>query len=330
MRNFPKLKSFLILMGIALLSVSCNLDDGTETISIPDITLVDLISADANLSSLVTALERTNLVTTLQGNGPFTILAPDNAAFTNFLGSAGFASVNDVPVETLRQLLLNHVVSGLLDSALLINLQRNYLETLADGPTSGSKLALYFDAIDGITFNGISSVTTEDKGATNGIYHVVDAVIGLPTLDTFIGVDENFQSFDTALDLISPVSELPTLLKEGTGPWTVFVPVEEAFEDLLNTNDAWNFLSDIDENLLSDVVSHHVLNGNTRSSDITADQMAPTLEGDEITFVSVAGTIEITDGSGNTGAVIEVTDIQASNGVIHVISNNVLIPETTN
>ena len=98
----------------------------------------------------------------------------------------------------------------------------------------------------------------------------------------------------------------------------------------MNTNDAWNFLSDIDENLLSDVVSHHVLNGNTRSSDITADQMAPTLEGDEITFVSVAGTIEITDGSGNTGAVIEVTDIQASNGVIHVISNNVLIPETTN
>lgn len=331
MKNSRISKSFVILLVTAFFAVSCNLDDGPETIPVPDSTLVDLISADTNLSSLVAALERANLVTTLQGSGPFTILAPDNTAFSNFLGSAGFGSVDDVPVEILRRLLLNHVVAGSLDSAPLINLQRNYLETLADGPSSDTKLALYFEADNAdITFNGISTVTTADKPASNGIYHVVDAVIGLPTLDTFIGIDENFKSFDTSLDLIAPVTDLPTSLKEGDGPWTIFVPVEQAFQELLDSNDDWDFLSDIDENLLSDVIAHHVLDGNIRSTQISGGQTAVTLEGDEITFSSVDGSLGITDGSGNEGAIIEVTDIQTSNGVIHVIADNVLIPNTTN
>ena len=330
MRNSLRVKNFLILMVTALVVLSCNLDDGIDTIPIPDSNLVDLISADANLSSLNAALERADLVTTLQGNGPFTILAPDNSAFNSFLGAAGFASVNDVPVEILRQLLLNHVVAGSLDSAPLINLQRNYLETLADGPTDGTKLALYFDAVNGITFNGISTVTTADKPASNGIYHIVDGVIGLPTVATFIGVDLNFESFDTSLDLIAPVSDLPTSLEESTGPFTIFIPIEHAFDNLLASNDDWDFLSDIDEDLLNSVINHHVLNGNIRSTDITGGQTATTLEGDDITFVTLDGNLEITDGSGNEGAIIGVTDIQASNGVIHAVANNVLIPDTMN
>ncbi len=330
MRNFPRVKSFLILMVTVIISISCNLDDGVDTIPIPDSTLIELISGDTNLSSLSTALERADLVTTLQGNGPFTILAPDDTAFDNFLGAAGFASVNDVPVETLRQILLNHVVIGSLDSAPLINLQRNYLETLADGPTSGTRLALYFDAVNGITFNGISTVTTADKPASNGIYHVVNGVIELPTVATFIGVDLNFESFETSLDLIAPVSDLPTNLEESTGPFTVFVPIEDAFDSLLASNSDWDFLSDIDENLLNSVINHHVLNGNIRSTDISADQTVATLEGDDITFGNLDGNLEITDGSGNEGAIIGITDIQASNGVIHAIANNVLLPDTTN
>ena len=329
MRNSLKLKSFLILIIAAAVTVSCNLDDG-DTIPIPDSTLVDLIRADADLTSLAAALERADLVTTLQGNGPFTIFAPDNAAFTNFLGAAGFGGVNDVPVETLRQLLLNHVVTGTLDSAFLINLQRNYLQTFADGPTSDIKLSLYFDAVNEVTFNGISTVTTADKRASNGIYHIVDVVIELPTVDTFIGIDENFKSFDTSLDLISPVSDLPNMLEESTGPFTVFIPVEEAFENLLDSNSDWEFLSDIDEELLNSVINHHVINSNVRSTAISAGQTATTLEGDNITFMTVDGNLEITDGSGNEGTIIGFTDIQASNGVIHLISNNVLLPDTSN
>ena len=330
MRHSLKLKSFLLVMVTALVTVSCNIDDGAETIPIPESTLADLISADTNLSSLFAALERADLVTTLQGNGPFTIFAPDNTAFSNFLGAAGFGSVNDVPVETLRQLLLNHVVTGSIEASLLINLQRNYLETLADGPTSDTKVALYFDAVNGISFNGISTVTSGDKPGSNGIYHIVDGVIALPTLATFIGVDENFISFDTSLDLISPVSDLPDMLEESTGPFTLFIPIEHAFDNLLASNSDWDFLSDIDENFLNSVMNHHVLNGNLRSTSINGGQTATTLEGDDITFVNLDGNLEITDGLGNEGAIIGFTDIQASNGVIHGIPNNVLLPDTTN
>ena len=330
MRNFLRLKCFLIIVLTVLVSVSCNIDDGVDTIPIPDSTLVELIGADANLSTLVAALERADLVTTLQGNGPFTIFAPDNTAFTNFLGDAGFGSVDDVPVATLRQILLNHVVSGALDSAPLLNLQRNYLETLADGPTSDTKVALYFDAVNGITFNGISTITTADKPGSNGIYHIVDGVIALPTLATFIGVDQNFKSFDTALDLISPVSDLPNMLEEDAGPFTIFIPIEHAFDNLLASNSDWNFLSDINENLLNSIINHHVLNGNLRSPGISGGQTATTLEGDDITFVTLDGNLEITDGSGNEGAIIGITDIQALNGVIHGIPNKVLLPDTSN
>lgn len=330
MKKFLPFKSFLTLTLVALVVISCNLDDGTETIPIPETDIVEVATANNDLSSLVAALQRADLSNTLKGAGPFTVLAPTNSAFSSFLSSNGFANLEAVPAETLRQILLNHVVSGSIDSAPLINLQRNYLETLADGP-SGSKLSLYFDAVNGVEFNGISKVEQTDVVAKNGIIHVVDQVIGLPVVDTFIKSDENFEVFGTALDAAAVASDLPNSLEESTsGTFTVFIPVENAFDNLLATNDDWDFVSDIEENLLAAVIEHHVLNGNIRAADIVAGNMVTTLEGDQITISSVDGNLEITDGSGNEGAAIAITDIQAINGVVHVISNNVLLPNTDN
>lgn len=320
---------FLAVLLMGLLLVSCNLDDGTSSIPIPETDIVE-IATSSNLSSLVAALQRADLENTLKGAGPFTVFAPTDAAFSSFLTAKGFANVEAVPVELLRQVLLNHVVNSSVDSSILINLQRNYLQTLADGP-GGSKISLYFDAVNGVRFNGSSSVSQTDVAASNGIIHVVDQVIDLPTLDTFISSDNNFEIFGTALDVTAPLSDLPSSIKESSeGPFTVFIPIEHAFDNLLATNDDWGFVSDIEENLLTAVVEHHFLNGNLRSSAIVAGEMKTTLEGDDIAFVALDGNLEITDGSGNEGAIIGVTDIQAINGVIHAIPNNVLLPDTDN
>lgn len=317
-----------LLMGLVL--VSCNIDDGVETIPIPETDIVEIAVANADLTSLVAALQRADLANTLKGSGPFTVFAPTNDAFASFLSTNGFANLEAVPTDLLTQVLLNHVLTGRVDSAPLINLQRNYLQTLADGP-GGSKLSLYFDAVNGITLNGFSSVSQGDVVASNGIIHVVDQVIGLPTLDTFINSDDNFEIFETAIDAIATISDLPNSIKDTSeGPFTIFIPIEHAFDNLLMTNDDWNFVSDIEENLLTSVVEHHFINGNLRSTSIVAGEMETTLEGDEITFVSLDGNLEITDGSGNEGAIIGITDIQAINGVIHAIPNNVLLPDTTN
>ncbi len=323
----------MILVTVSYLLFSCNNDDGPDVTPLPETDLIQVANAENDLSTLVSALEQAGLTSTLQGSTKYTVLAPTNAAFSSFLGANGFASISDVPTEVLRQLLLNHVVAGLVDAANLNVLQKNYLETLADGPGTGTKLAIYFDATDGVEFNGISTVTEEDVLASNGVIHIVNSVIDLPTIETFTSTDDNFENLDTALDLISPVSNLPQTLKdEQSGPFTLFAPTNEAFTALLDSNDDWEFLSDIDEVLLTSVLEHHVLNGNTSTPELVADATFVTLEGDEIMLKSVDGEIEIIDGSGNSGIVIatEIPGIQAINGIIHILSDKVMLPDTTN
>ncbi len=323
----------VVFLAIILLSATsaCNLDDGVNSTPLPESNIIEVASGNTDISSLVAAIERAELTSTLSGSAKFTVLAPTNTAFDAFLAANGFGSVNDVPVPTLKQILRNHVISGVLNAANLAVLQRNYLESLANGPVDGTNLALYFDATEGgVTFNGQSDVIDADILASNGVIHIVDAVVELPTLDTFISTDENFEDMETALDLISPVSDLPNEIKDGqNGPFTLFVPSTEAFQALLDSNSDWEFLSDIDEALLTSVIAHHAVNGNIRSEGLAPETVITTLEGDEITINSLDGNVEITDGSENPGSGIVIFDIQALNGVIHII-DNVLIPDTTN
>ena len=164
--------------------------------------------------------------------------------------------------------------------------------------------------------------------ASNGVIHTVDTVIDFPTVMTFITNDINFQQLTTALTTATPGTDFAALLS-GTGPFTVFAPAEIAFDALLATNDNWNTVSDIDEDLLTAVLQHHVSNGNLRSEAITDESTVTTLEGYDITFSLSLGLITITDGSGNSEIVLAVADLQAANGVVHLITE-VMIPDTTN
>jgi len=321
------IKNYLLLF-LFCGAMSCNLDDG-NTVPITNETLLDIIATNAELSTLASALQKAGLESTLEGANLYTLFAPSNNAFSTFLSSKGFASVDAVPTVTLRQILLNHVLPGRVEASTFTNLQKNYIQTSAEGPATGTNLVMYFDATNGLTLNGTINVTQADIVASNGLIHLTDAVIDLPTLKTFISFDSNFVDFDTALDLIAPLSDVPNKLSED-GPFTVFVPIEHAFDNLLDTKPEWNSISDIDETLLTAVIEHHVLEGNLRSTDLTAGQTLPTLEGDIIELYSLDGNLEITDGTGTDGSIIGVTDIQAANGVIHIIPNKVLLPDTTN
>ena len=322
--NFKIALIVLLIFGLE----SCNIDDG-NTLPIPETTIADIINADTELSSLVAALERVNLISTFDGTVKYTLLAPTNEAFNNYLGAQGYATINDVPIDELEQLLLNHVISGQIDTAPLINLHRNYLQTLASGPTSGTYISLYFDASSSIVFNGEVAVTEVDILAANGIIHKLSSVNELPTIATFVSSDINFESLETALDLAAPFSAVPDELEEN-GPYTLFAPTDHAFENLLASNNDWDSIDDIDEQHLASVIEHHVVAGNFTTSDISFGSMLPTLEGDEITFNNVDGNLEITDGTGNEGSIVGIPNLQASNGVLHGLINNVLIPDTQN
>jgi len=125
--------------------MSCN-DDNNDVIMEGPLNITETAIASSDLSNLVAALIAADgdLVSVLNGTGPFTVLAPTNLAFQNFLTAKGFASLSDVPKSVLSQILLNHVISGTVKSTDLISAGSGYAKTNANG-AGGQKLDLFFD-----------------------------------------------------------------------------------------------------------------------------------------------------------------------------------------
>lgn len=287
-------------------------------IDLPNI--VDHAVANPNLTSLVGALTdggNTTFTDLLSNEDEdFTVFAPINDAFSAFTNPNG----ND-----LNAILSNHVVVGA--AAFSSGLSNSYVNTAAEFDTD-ENLSLYINTDDGVTLNGVSNVILADIVATNGVIHAVDAVIDLPTVVTFAAADPNFSTLVQALTELTPSVDFVSVLSAqggaGSDPFTVFAP----------TNDAFAALAAIPaEADLIPVLQHHVVAGaNVRSGDLSDGIMATTLEGDAIT-INLPGTgdniADVTDGAGNTGIGIDAVDVQAINGVIHVV-DTVLIPDTTN
>lgn len=308
MKNFAKLIKLTLVVAISTVMFSCSDDDNRA----PESNTIAAIAArNPNFTTLVTALNRTGLTQTLDQNGPFTVFAPTNAAFNTFLGGA---NVNDVDVDVLRQILLNHVVSG---TNLSTSLSTGYVKTLATGGASQTNtLSMFINTSNGVRLNGISSVSTPDIVASNGVIHVVDAVIGLPTV-----VDHALAnpSFSTLTGLLSQQNLVATLNSTTTpAPFTVFAPNNEAFTTFENQNPGT--LGSLTSAQVTAVLTYHVVGGANVLSNAIPTSPITTVESGTFT---ISGTT-ITDEANRATGIIA-TDVQASNGVIHVI-NNVLLP----
>jgi transforming growth factor-beta-induced protein len=290
-------------------------------IDIPNI--VDHALANPALTSLVGALTSggNTTFTDLLSNAEevFTVFAPVNAAFDAFTNP----NSNDI-----NDILSNHVVVGA--AAFSSGLTNSYVNTAAEYATD-ENLSLYINTDDGVTLNGVSNVAIADIVASNGVVHAVDAVIDLPTVVTFAAADPNFSTLVEALTTLTPSVDFVDVLSaqdgNGSDPFTVFAPTNEAFAALAAIPAEADLIP---------ILQHHVIAGaNVRSGDLTpdGDTVTPaTLEGDTFT-ITLPGTdgniANVTDGAGNTGIGIDAVDVQAVNGVIHVL-DTVLLPDTTN
>ncbi|MDC8005515.1 fasciclin domain-containing protein [Aureisphaera galaxeae] len=317
MKNLLKLTLTLFL---ALSIVSCSDDDDNGNVMDPGSqTIADFVSDNADYSTLLAALDRAGLVTTLDGTIEFTVFAPNNAAFDAFLTANNFTSLDDVPTDVLTNVLLNHVVSG---SVLSTQLNTGYINTLGVA-INGFNLSMYVDTSSGVTLNGEASVATADVEVDNGVIHAVDAVIGLPNVVTFATADPTFSTLVAALtrsDQPDFVSVLSTPDGTSPAPFTVFAPTNDAFGDLL-TELGVGSLDDIDTATLTATLNTHVIaENNVRAADLT-DGPVTTLGG-EITIDATNATI--TDTNGRVSNII-VTDVQSINGVIHAI-HKVILP----
>ncbi len=321
------MKKHIQILAIVLLSlfaVSCDDNNDSNDTCCHGSSIVDLASQTESLSTLVSALQLTGLDATLSSSGAFTVLAPTNDAFGAFLSSINAASLDDIPVDVLTNVLLNHVLIGEVQSSSLSN---GYASTQAVSTASGSNMSIYINTDNGVTFNGVSSVTTADVVASNGIVHIVDSVIGLPTVVTFALADPNFEILVQALTRDDLTMDFIGLLNSSTSPptpLTVFAPVNNAFVNLLDEL-GFSGLNDIDEPTLSAVLTYHVVTGANQLSINLSDGMEFTTAGGATLLFNFGDNGEgiLTDNNGRTSNIVAV-DVQANNGIIHAIDAVVL------
>lgn len=260
------------------------------------------------------------MASTLGASGSFTVFAPSNAAFTQFLADNGFANLNDVPNAALKEILLNHVLSNKVMAA---QVTTGYVSTLAKGNASSKNLSMFINTASGVKINGISTVTKTDITASNGVIHKVDKVIGLPTVVTHALANPNFSSLVSALTRNDMPDFAGILSGTTNSPFTVFAPTNAAFSSLLTELNLPN-LAAVPAATLENVLKYHVVAGaNVLSTDITNNMNVTTFQGGTFKITTTGG-VKITDANNRVSNVIA-TDVQCSNGVIHAI-DKVLLP----
>ncbi|WP_157962242.1 fasciclin domain-containing protein [Winogradskyella aurantiaca] len=318
---------FLLVLGLT----GCGDDDelnmgpGVQTTTVVDVAL------DNDLNILAAALISADLVTTLEGTGPFTVFGPTDTAFQNLLDSnPAWNGLEDIDPSLLRNVLLNHVIIGSnISSSDLVTAGEGYAITAGVGPNE-SNLSLYYNTSNGVIINGSTEVTNADNEATNGVVHIVNEVILPPTIATFATANPALENLVSALALAdtgdSPtVPWISTVSSSEAGPLTVFAPTNDAFADLLMELDPSGMtgLGDLDPGLVDTVLTLHVLTSNTRSTGLSSGTL--TTLGGNVTLD--ANNLTITDANGRvSNIIVSLVDIQGANGVVHVI-DKVVLPE---
>lgn len=308
------LLSYLFLPLLLLGLVACDDDDDMMDSQ----NIVELASDDEDLSILVDALAEADLATTLEGDGPFTVFAPTNTAFQALLDSNDdWNTLQDIPGDLLEDVLLFHVLGGEFAST---DLNNSYITTFSTA--FDEQVVLQVDVNGGVTFNGSAEPIVTDIDANNGLVHKIDEVMLPPNIVDLASNNDNFSSLVAALTDSRHTTDFVSLLT-GTGPYTVFAPTNAAFQALLDSNDDWDSLADIDIATLEAVLTYHVVDGaNVQSDQLTDDQSITTLGGDLTTDLSDGAKLETTSGQ---SVDITLTDVQGTNGVIHVV-DEVLLP----
>ncbi len=257
--------------------------------------------------TLVDALVQADLVSTLQGDGPFTVFAPTDQAFAD-------AGINlstfdtDEEIAVLTDILLYHVYTA--GAVYAADVTDGLTVAMANGDDAS------FTVTDGTVMIGDATVTTADVMASNGVIHVIDKVL-MPPADLVdiaavamsTGMHDSLVAALVKADLVSTV--------QGDGPFTVFAPTDQAF-----TNagiDLDSFTTDEEIAALTNILLYHVYSGAVNAANVTDGLAVQMVNGDYAQFTVTEGTVMIED------ATVTAADVMASNGVIHVI-DKVLMP----
>jgi uncharacterized surface protein with fasciclin (FAS1) repeats len=310
--NFAKCFLAVSVVGLSSFLVSCS-DD--EIIEGENSSIVDVVVGSANFSTLESTVLKANLSTILNGNGPFTVFAPDNDAFA----ASGITSsvIQDLTSDQLKDILLYHTLSSKVNAASIQNGSNMAVKT-----ANGDDVYITKNS-NGVFVNGWK-VKQADIAASNGVIHSLERVL-MPAAGNLVEVAQANTNLSYLVAAVLRASQGTTNVAQvlsSAGPFTVFAPTNQAF-----INAGFPTISAIqaaDPNTLASILTYHVLSARAFSSDLSNGQSLTTVNGGAL---SVAlGTSATVKGRANTTAsTITAMNILASNGVVHVI-DQVLLP----
>jgi transforming growth factor-beta-induced protein len=276
--------------------------------------IVEVATEAGLFGTLLAAVDTAELTATLEGEGPFTVFAPTDAAFTAFLTANDLTAEALLADEGLSEILLYHVIVG-------SEITSDLLEA---GPfTTGAGLTAIATLEGGAEINGISlPADTLDIPASNGVIHVIDGVLLPPTIAELAGYAGGF---DTLLQAVTQEG-LDAPLADADASFTVFAPTDNAFATLLADLEitaeellAFELDAFTPYISLSQVLSYHVIADVEVLGEEVETGFLPTLSGYSLYADATDGVVL------NNGPTVETADLMATNGIIHVI-DGVLLP----
>ncbi|MBC8100936.1 MAG: fasciclin domain-containing protein [Armatimonadetes bacterium] len=270
----------------------------------------------------------------------YTVFAPTDAAFVALLEALGVTAEELLAnTELLNTVLAYHVVPGIYDATTVVGFDGAYLGTILPG------YAVFISVEGESVFVNDSTVVAADVTATNGIVHVIDAVLvpeaeeamaeepmatEEPMMEEPVSIAEivvasteaETPEFSVLLAAVGVADPLVLELLSGiSGPFTVFAPTDAAFVTLLGELGvtAEELLGNTE--LVNTVLAYHVVPGS-----FTAEDFVSYLgEEESVLFATVGGSVVSFNGTMINASTLVATDIAASNGVVHVI-DTVLVP----
>jgi transforming growth factor-beta-induced protein len=307
----------LVLIGFIAPSISLGQDD----LSSDSENLVQNLGNNFSTTTLKGLLYLANLSGTLQGEGPFTVFAPVNSAFTSLPESTLKVLSRPEKQKDLQAILLNHVVAGNVES-----------KKLKDGDllkTLGGEILKVKIRGDKLFVNN-SLILSADNEASNGFFHLVNSAI-LPPLGskaTFVsGV--SLPATNTIGQNIALPSNLSTLFKgleksglktelDGDEFYTVFAPNNTAFKEF-PSNVLSSLMESSDPSDLKAILNYHILKSDVRIEELNDGDKLLTLSGKKVKVTKKNGVLTI------GGASVETYNIKSKNGFIHVIDKVIIL-----
>ncbi|MBW2962851.1 fasciclin domain-containing protein [Mesonia aestuariivivens] len=313
-----KVIKLLFLLAVVSMVFSCDEDDNANIIEGTN-SIVNYIEKNPRFSMFYQLMVKAELEVALDGNsGTYTLLAPNNEAVELYLNESDYTSINDIPQDLALDLVFYHLLETIKTQE---SFTTGYLKTLSEIPVTDSTtttLSMLVNTGEEVRFNGATKFVNANIEVDNGMMHEIDKMLSLPTLETFLQIDENLTPFYE--EALNESSDFQNALSSNNYH-TLLVPSSTSF---------LNFLETTNYNLTEreQFFSYHLQEGLNLASRLTSGYQKTlakvTLEGEErelsLYLNKAVGLLF------NGTSTITVQDIVTTNGVIHSLNEVLLLP----